>query len=109
MAAGGRLRTGRTWGGRGGDFHVQGQALVFEGEGLRLERHGEEASTEIMQQQHRLLLSWGRDDTGRQTIAAIIPDLLASRTLGKNRTFLAKHIPLLTRLALPGLLGFRFA
>jgi len=85
MAAGGRLRTGGTWGGRGGDFHVQGQALVFEGEGLHLERCGEEANTEVMQQQHKLLLSWGRDDTGRQTIAVIIPDYLASRTLGKNQ------------------------
>src|SRR6516165_5676363 len=44
MAAGGRLRTGGTWDGRGGDFHVQGQALVFEGEGLHLERRGEEAA-----------------------------------------------------------------
>jgi hypothetical protein len=58
MAAGRRLRTGGTGGGWGGDLPIQGQALSLEGEGLDLARRGEETSTEVMQQQHRLLLSW---------------------------------------------------
>jgi hypothetical protein len=44
MAAGGRLRTGGTRGGGCGHLHVEGQALVLGGEGLHLERRGEEAS-----------------------------------------------------------------
>jgi hypothetical protein len=38
MAAGGRRRTGGTRGSRCGDLHVQGQALILEGQGLHLER-----------------------------------------------------------------------
>src|SRR5262249_31513861 len=83
MAAGRRLRTGGTGGGRCRDLHVQGQALVFEGKSLHMERRGEEASSEVVQRQHRILLSWVRDNAGRQ-ISAIIPDCCASRTLGKN-------------------------
>jgi hypothetical protein len=49
MAAGGRLRTGRTAGSGGGDLHVQGQAMLLDGEGLHLERRRQEASGQVIQ------------------------------------------------------------
>src|SRR2546425_12813427 len=59
--------------------------MVLEREGLHLERRRQEASSKVVQRQHRVLLSWVRDDAGRQTSSAIIPHGRASRTLGKNR------------------------
>src|SRR6266516_1922637 len=59
--------------------------MVLEREGLHLERRRQEASSKVIQRQHRVLLSWVRDDAGRQTSSAIIPHGRASRTLGKNR------------------------
>src|SRR5215470_16176531 len=85
MNAGSRLRTGRTGGGGGGHLHVQGQALILEREGLHLERRRQEASSKAVQRQHRVLLSWVRDNAGRQISLAIIPDCCVSRTLGKNQ------------------------
>src|SRR5437867_1651880 len=58
--------------------------MVLEREGLHLERRRQEASSKVVQRQHRVLLSWVRDDAGRQTSSAIIPHGRASRTLGKN-------------------------
>src|SRR5438093_12603064 len=59
--------------------------MVLEREGLHLERRRQEASSKVVQRQHRVLLSWVRDDAGRQTSSASIPHGRASRTLGKNR------------------------
>src|SRR2546428_6845750 len=63
--------------------------MVLEREGLHLERRRQEASSKVVQRQHRVLLSWVRDDAGRQTSSAIIPHGRASRTLGKNQRFAA--------------------
>jgi hypothetical protein len=91
MAAGRRLRTGGTGGSRRRDLHVQGQALVFEGKSLHLERRGEEASSEVMQRQHRVLLSCVRDDAGRHTIAGNYTELLRFTNSGQEPTYLTNH------------------
>src|SRR5437867_193614 len=66
--------------------------MVLEREGLHLERRRQEASSKVVQRQHRVLLSWVRDDAGRQTSSAIIPHGRASRTLGKNQTTCARAV-----------------
>src|SRR5919109_4055947 len=91
MHASGGLRTGGTGGGRGGDLHVQGQALVLERESLHLERRWQEASSEVVQRQHRILLSCVRDNAGRHTIAGNYTGLSCFTNSGQEPTLLTKH------------------
>ena len=87
MHAGGGLRTGGTGSGRGGDLHAQGQALGLEREGLHLERRRQEASGEVVQRQHRGLLSCVRDNAGRHTIAGNYTGLSCFTNSGQQPTF----------------------
>ncbi len=86
MNAGGRLRTGGTGGGRCGDLHVQGQAMVLEGESLHLERRWKEASIEVVQQQRGPSCMSDRCQLrlGETLASAIIPDRLGFTNSGQE-------------------------